>query len=1291
MIRTSLLLSLLLSGCTFLLDPEVCSDKSDCDSLQVCEEGICLGPKDPDPDLGDTTDGGQADSDAVSMDSTPPTDTGDPADIAPDAVDPDMGDPTDMVTPDAPPTGIAPTCEIVDPAEQRDPYNEVELAAKVVVADDDEAEDQLTVTFAGDPITIDPESNEWSGVVTIEEGDNLLVLTALDSDNRSCRAERTVVGDFTAPVVELFDDVPIVSADAVKRIEGTVTEDHYTRRQFEVELNDEPIDAELAWDGAEFQFPIELEAGENDVSIVAIDDAGNASEPLDFVVIFDNESPVVVIDAPTPDEVIMGDATTVTGRVTKNGEPITLTVRAVARQGGEEAGRVRMGRSDADDEGRFSIRNVDLLVGNNTITVTATDPVTGTPGVATVNVVRQDPAPCVSFDDDIALVVGENGLELRGDYCPAVESIGLLIDGGGEPIPAMLDNLRWTAIVDLPAPGEFEVVAVARGGGAEARAMVDVLWDDSQPVVQITRPDAQDCVNGEMVQVCGRATDHESGILRVRINGVEAAVDVGGNFCHDTPVDEGDDQFIRARAVNGAGVFADSEIEIDVDRVAPAVTMDTPRLAWLGLDGTGRVRLRGQVDSGVCGLTRMTVAGSPVQVQRDGSFEARLELDEGDHVAEIVTFDRAGNTERTNYAFRIDSTDPEFDALLPEAQFLTPLDMFEIGARACDARSGIVVARIDGVEVEAEADGPCVTFTRVVAVPEGVTRYPIYIEDVVGLSETAEIVVSRDVTGPVVVVTSPEEGAAVAATAIVQGTVDDGEFGSGVDTITVAVGEADPVDALVDPDAGTWRAVVPLPGGGAQALSVVATDHAENIADPVVRNVVVNGYHARASETDGFDEATSVGWLGAADANRDGALDIIAITSDPDGTSALYNQLEDTTFAALDQAGLPSMGALRQAGQGDFDGDRRADLLVVGNLTNGVFAGDAAGAYAQVEMSGVPNGMSATGVALGDVDRDGALDALAFAGAGTRYLQGNGDGTFQRIPHDDLGLGAVNDAVAGTFVDVNDDGVLDLVAVSPAATRLWIGARDGTFVQAAPEDFAAGAATVVVPIDANRDGHLDLLTAGPGAEVRHGSSDGTFENQGPRGLVWEAGVDLGAVVLDFDGDTRDDLVVWGGAGPKFWRNTPEGFALQDVAAQGVPGDIGAVTAALAVDIDVDGDADLVLGTADGVRIIRSNLSVVNEDHNYVHLDILRAVEGDGAAPEGPYDAVGTLLYQDLNGDLTPDRVLVPAAVGPTLLTLGAAVLADATAKYVDKGEPGDRIRDVVELPASIRTNVLARE
>lgn len=1279
---TPLLSTLALCGCSFILDPEVCSDDADCNGAQAtCQDGICIGPEDPDPEEGVDANPSEAGTDALPGDDTGGQDDMSVADVKRD--EDDTGGETPDLGPDAPPSGTAPTCEIAKPDPSPPPVNEAEVDVIVVVADD-EPEDAIRATFAGAEISIDPETNTYEGTVAVVEGTNTFRLEATDADDLSCSAQVVVVGDFTAPAVELFDsiDAPIVHNERVKRIEGRVAEAHYARRLLEVEVGGEAIDAELAWSGDEFLFPLELDAGRNEVAIVAIDDAGNASEPVEFVIIFDDEAPVVRITAPERGAMIESDRVDVRGSATKGGEAVRPSNVVITARQGRRQPITRNTRTGAG--GGFDAP-INLHVGENEIEVCVTDARSGNEGCATVDVAREDPDACVSFDENLELVTEDDVVLLEGDACPVVDVVTVRV-GDADAVEAELANGRWSLEVMLPNPGTYPVTAEARGGGDTAQAMAEIIWDDSAPGVSITRPDESTCHNGETVQVCGRAQDPESGVVRVLINGVDAEVDVSGNFCHDAPVDEGAGEVILARAVNGAGAFRDASVEIDVDRVAPEVELDTPPAAWLGVDRNGRVHLQGTIESGVCGVTTMTVDGEQAGIDRD-RFTKRLVLGEGDHVVAIVTRDRAGNERVTNYAFRVDATDPVVDALIPAATVIISVAQIEVGARACDNESGIRVAQIAGEDVEPEVDEDdenCVVFRRVLDVDEGLTRVAIHVEDAVGREADSEIIVSRDVTGPVVVVTHPPEGATVASTTIVRGTVDDGEFGSGVDTVTVNGIEAD-----FEED-GTWVVSGVRLEAGAQALTVVGTDNADNETDPVVvRNVRVVGYHAEPPALDGFTGVANVAWLGAADVDNDGRLDILAVSGDPDSASALYAQRADGTFAPVEEAGLPSMAALRHGALGDFDGDRLADVLIVGNNRNGVFRGDGAGGVASVAASGVPNGMDATQVAVGDLDRDGALDALAFAGNGTRLLIGNGDATFQREPHADVGLGGTSAVVAGTFVDVNDDGVLDLVGATGAGSALWIGDRAGAFAQAANDAFPSVEATFVLPIDANRDGHLDVLTAGAAARFHLGDSEGNFAVDA-LGLEWAEGEDIGAVAADLDGDARDDLIVYGAGGPKFWSNTPGGFVRLDLVAAGVPADIGPVTTALAVDIDVDGDTDVVLGGPGGVSLIRSNRTAVDEGYRFVHLDILRATLDDDVLV-GPHDAIGALLTQDLDGDLRADRILVPAPVGPTVVTLAGRDLADATAKFVDKGAEGNRFRDVVELAAGERAPVVARE
>ena len=580
-LTSALLTTLLLCGCSLVLDPEVCSDKSDCDSKQTCEDGICLGERDPDPDVSvdaSSDDGGDPE---MSVDTGDATDVSNP-DVKHEDEGPDVGESTDM-TPDMAPPGIAPTCEIDKPDDS--PTNQAEADVRLIISDDDGPASALVVTFAGEEITV-PESYVYEGVVAIMEGDNTLRLDATDGDGLSCNAEVVIVGDFSPPEIDIFDstDDVIVHRERVKRIEGTVVDENYARRRLEIELGGEAFEAEIAWNGEEFQFPLTLAGGENEVSITATDDAGNESEPLEFTVLFDNVQPEVDIDAPANNgPAVELDRVEVRGSATKGGQPLGNAQVAIAACQGRRCNETNA-RTDRQD-GTFA-KNVSLFVGENEIEVCVTDPRSGNEGCDTVDVTRQDPDACVAFDEGLEFVTENDVVELSGTACPVVVSVMIEV-GDADPVAAELADGRWSLEVMLPNPGRYPTTAEARGGGNVARAQAVLVWDDSPPGVAITRPDEHTCHNGEVVQVCGRATDPESGIVSVLINGEDAVFDeINGNFCHDTPVDEGAGEPILARAVNGAGAFRDDSIEIDVDREAGQLHL------WsLEADGAARAKV----------------------------------------------------------------------------------------------------------------------------------------------------------------------------------------------------------------------------------------------------------------------------------------------------------------------------------------------------------------------------------------------------------------------------------------------------------------------------------------------------------------------------------------------------------------------------------------------------------------------------------------------------------------------------------------------------------------------------
>ena len=118
--------------------------------------------------------------------------------------------------------------------------------------------------------------------------------------------------------------------------------------------------------------------------------------------------------------------------------------------------------------------------------------------------------------------------------------------------------------------------------------------------------------------------------------------------------------------------------------------------------------------------------------------------------------------------------------------------------------------------------------------------------------------------------------------------------------------------------------------------------------------------------------------------------------------------------------------------------------------------------------------------------------------------------------------------------------------------------------------------------------------------------------------------------IDFNYDFKTDLVLAGAGGVRFMRqDDPAKFT--DVTAQTkLPKEILAApyTGAWAVDIEADGDLDIVLGTASGLPTVLRN----NGDGTFKAIHPFAAISG-----------IRQFVWADLNGDGNPDASLIDGA------------------------------------------------
>lgn len=265
--------------------------------------------------------------------------------------------------------------------------------------------------------------------------------------------------------------------------------------------------------------------------------------------------------------------------------------------------------------------------------------------------------------------------------------------------------------------------------------------------------------------------------------------------------------------------------------------------------------------------------------------------------------------------------------------------------------------------------------------------------------------------------------------------------------------------------------------------------------------------------------------VAAADFDSDGIADIAVINYGDNNISLILGQ-KDGMFKKL---GSVSLGQLRlpvAIGTGDFNGDRKADLVVTLRFDKLVILlGNGDGSFKLAESYQAASNPAS--LVVGDFNHDEIDDfAIAFNGVKANYIRvyiAEGNGTFKPPAK-------IKGGMQSTFItkgDVNSDGHLDLLVTSPLADSLTLFLGDGKGGFESQIDFAAekGPASIVVA-DFNNDKVPDLVVTNKrdgSISILEGRGDGTFVfphfnfavGVGPRAMV-------GA---DFNNDGLTDIAL----------------------------------------------------------------------------------------------------------------------------------------------------------------------